>query len=210
MEIAKLGERLVVFEGGSGAGKTTAINGVKAEIANDPSWRSWREPGGTEFGELMRQAVQERHDLEIAPVAAMLAYSAARANVVSVEVIPWLEQGGKAMLDRFWYSTYAYQGGGEGLDKEMIVMISAAVTRGLEPGLVVYYDLMPELAAVRKIGKTDLDRYDIKELDFHRRVRDSYLEMAAKQSNWQIIDASQPADVVLAETLAILTGRGLL
>lgn len=209
-EILQLGERMVVVEGGSCAGKTTAIRGIKEKLTGE-EWKFWREPGGTEYSERIRDAVQNNFDYQIHPMAAIYGYCSARADLIGSKVIPWLNQGGYAFLDRYWYSTYSYQGGGEGMDKELIMARSMEVTWGLDPKLKILYDLAPELAAERKKGKTDLDRYDIKELDFHRRVRDSYLELVAKDSSaWRVVDASQTPTKVLADSLSILAEFGFI
>ena len=127
----------VVAEGGSGAGKTTAIEGIKQNL---PHWKFLREPGGTEFGNLMRDAVQQRPDLEIHPMAAFMAYNASRANLVNLEVVPVLTgitEAQGVFLDRYWFTSYAYQGS-EKVSKAVILEISRVVTGGLMPDLVLH------------------------------------------------------------------------
>jgi len=200
----------VVVEGGSGSGKTTAIKGIVPHLEN---WKMYREPGGTEFGDLMRDAVQERHDLEIDPIAAFMAYSAARANLINTEIIPVLQgekEGKGVLLDRYWFSSYAYQGS-EKVDKAIILEVSKIATKGLMPELVLHFDLAPELSIMRKKGCEDIDRYDMKKLDFHARVRDAYLELSVKYPDiWRVIDASKSKEEVLANTLMILSEFGML
>lgn len=200
----------VVAEGGSGVGKTSAIKGIVPHL---PNWRFLREPGGTLFGDLMRDAVQQHPELEIEPMAAFMAYSASRANLVSLEIVPALtdlvEVKG-VFLDRYWFASYAYQGS-EKVDKAIILEVSKMVTKGLMPDLVLHFDLVPELAMARKKNCEDIDRYDMKELEFHARVRDSYLELSQKYPEiWRIIDASKSKEEVLAETLAVLKERGMI
>lgn len=201
---------LLVIEGGSGSGKTTAIGGIK-EYLHD--WKFFREPGGTDYGELLRIAVQETHGIEIDPMAAFLTYSASRANLVNTEVLPILEglkEGKGVLLDRFWFSSYAYQSS-EKVDKAIIVAISKIATKGLRPDLVLHYDLAPELAMVRKANCTDKDRYDMKELEFHSRVRDAYLELSVMYPDfWRVIDVSKPIPVVLEESLKTLLEFGMI
>ena len=200
----------VVAEGGSGVGKTTAIEGLKTSLKN---WKFLREPGGTDFGDLMREAVQQRPDLEIDPMAAFMAYSASRANLVSLEILPTLMGTTEAQgvfLDRYWFASYAYQGT-EKVSKAVIVEVSKMVTGGLMPDLVLHFDLLPELANARKSGCTDIDRYDMKELDFHARVRDSYLELSVQYPEiWKVIDASKSKEEVLKDTIEVLTKRGFI
>ena len=200
----------VVVEGGSGSGKTTAIRGIQPALEG---WKFFREPGGTDFGELMRVAVQETHGIEIDPMAAFMAYSASRANLVRCEILPVLDglrEGKGALLDRYWYSTYAYQGG-EGIEKEIIVQVSNMVTNDLVPELVLHYDLAPELAILRKDGCLDIDRYDMKKLEFHVRVREAYLELAYRYRDfWRVIDASKSKEEVLKDSLTALAEFGMI
>lgn len=200
----------VVAEGGSGAGKTTAVEGIKKELID---WKFFPEPGGTEYGEAVRDAVQQHPEWEIHPLAALFGYTAARANLINVEVIPILEglkPGKGVFLDRYWFSTIAYQGS-ERVDREIIVAVSKIATKGLMPNLVLHFDLLPELAMQRKSGCTDADRYDMKELDFHRRVRDAYLELGVRYPDfWRTVDSSQSKEKVLADSLAVLKEFGLI
>lgn len=169
---------LVVLEGGLGAGKTTVKKGLEKNLKG---WKFLREPGGTGFGEIMREGVQGNHGHEVDPLASFLGYSASRANLIALEVLPALNEGTNALLDRFWYSSYAYQGGAEGVKKELILAVSAEVNRGLEPSLVLHYDLMPEIGKKRKDNCEDADRYDKKEVEFHHKVREAYMELAEMQ-----------------------------
>jgi dTMP kinase len=201
----------VVAEGGSGVGKTTAVEGIKKEL---DGWKFFREPGGTPYGEAVRDAVQSTREWEINPTAALLGYSSSRANLVYTEIIPILQDlkpGKGVFLDRYWFSTFAYQGNGERVDRENILLVSKIATKGLLPNLVLHFDLLPELAMQRKSGCTDADRYDLKELEFHKRVRDAYLELSVKFPDfWRVVDASQTKEKVLADSLAILKEFGMI
>jgi len=201
----------VVAEGGSGVGKTTAVEGIKKEL---DGWKFFREPGGTVYGEAVRDAVQEHKDWEIDPVASLLGYSASRANLVNTEIIPVLQDlkpGKGVFLDRYWFSTIAYQGAGEGVDREIIVAVSKIATRGLMPDLVLHFDLLPELAMKRKTGCNDVDRYDMKEFDFYRRVRDAYLELSVRYPEfWRVVDASQSKEKVLVDSFETLKEFGMI
>jgi dTMP kinase len=201
----------VVAEGGSGVGKTTAVSGIEKELID---WKFFPEPGGTIFGEAIRDAVQSHREWEIHPLAALFGYSAARANLVNTEIIPILSDfkpGKGVFLDRYWFSTYAYQGSGEKVDREIIVAVSKIATKGLMPNLVLHFDLLPELAMQRKSGCTDADRYDMKELEFHKRVRDAYLELGVRYPDfWRTIDASASKEKVLRDSLCILSEFGMI
>ena len=200
----------VVLEGGSGCGKTTVSKGLVYNLAG---WKYFREPGGTEFGDLMREAVQQRTDIEVDPLAAVMAYGASRANLVNLEILPVLDgfkEGLGVLLDRYWFSSYAYQGS-EQVDREIIVTINKIATKGLMPDLVLHYDLLPELAMMRKSGASDIDRFDMKDIEFHRRARDAYLELSHKYRDiWQVVDASQSPNAVLLDSLEAMRQRGLI
>lgn len=196
----------VVVEGMSSSGKSTAVRGMDKYLVD---WVKVREPGGTEFGDLIRTVVQQTefgHPVD--PLAAFLGYSASRAQLVSEVIMPQLVDGKSVVSDRWWYSSYAYQGGGEGLDREFIRAVSLKVTRGLVP-LTLFFDLVPEVVLERRGAKEDLDRYDLQAIDFFARVRQAYLELGEQVDHWRVIDASQSRDKVVQDCLEVLCEYGL-
>jgi len=197
----------IVLEGGVGAGKSTVFNGLRRELSG---WDFYREPGSTPFGERVRKAVQDRHEYEVDKYAAFFAYSAARANLIKGIIIPRLEEGHNVILDRYWYSTYTYQGA-EGISKPIIWAVSMLATQRLKPNLVLHYDLLPELGKERKEGADDTDRYDVKDLEFHRKVQVNYHQLRRLYPGiWRTIDASQTPEEVLQDSLKILRRFGFL
>ena len=196
----------VVVEGMSSSGKSTAVRGMDEYLVD---WVKVREPGGTEFGDLIRTVVQQTefgHPVD--PLAAFLGYSASRAQLVSEVIMPQLVDGKNVISDRWWYSSYAYQGGGEGLDRGFIRTVSLKVTRGLVP-LTLFFDLVPEVVLERRGAKEDLDRYDLQAIDFFARVRQAYLELGEQVDHWRVIDASQSRDKVVQDCLEVLCEYGL-
>lgn len=183
--------KLVVVEGGVGAGKSWLLYTFKQ---NHDDWRTFREPGATQYGELVREAVQ-RIGLDVAPTAAMLGYSSARANLVEYGILPALKRGENVVLDRYWFSTLAYQGA-EGVGKLPILIISWLATGGLLPDLTVFLDLDPKIGLRRKEGAWDTDRYDVRHIDFHNIVRRNYHQLGLFIPRWVTLDASKPADEV--------------
>jgi len=193
--------KLIVIEGGVGCGKTTQIAYLKKVLKG---WEFYREPGGTKFGERVRDAVQGLHGYPVEEYAAMFGYMAARANLVRGLVNPKLKRGKNIVLDRYWYSTYAYQGS-NGASKRIIEKLSKIATDGLKPDMVIFYDLDPKIGMKRKAGRKDSDRYDLKEVNFHRKVRRSYHELGKKVGRiWKKIDASKSAEEVKDITLSVL------
>ena len=199
--------RFIVLEGGVGAGKTTVIEGLQRKLSG---WEFYREPGGTPFGDKVRDAVMGNYGYPVDKYAAMFGYTTSRANLIRGVIIPLIEKGKNVVLDRYWYSTYAYQGS-EGVPKLLIWAVSVVATRNLKPDLVLHYDLVPEMGKKRKENCTNDDRYDLKELEFHRKVRKNYLELRRLYPGiWHTIDASQPPERVLEATLTVLRKHNLL
>jgi len=200
--------KFVVLEGGLGAGKTTQMELLLERDLSD--WNGFREPGGTEFGELMREAVQGiEKNYEVDPYAALFAYVASRAQLMRQVVVPMLNQGCDVLLNRYWYSTYAYQGE-LGVPKVIIWAINLLATTGVRPNMVLHYDLLPELGIMRKKGEDDVDRYDVAGLEFHKKVRDNYERLARKYGRfWRVIDASKSIEEVYADSVSCLQEAGI-
>lgn len=194
--------KLIVIEGGVGCGKTTQLNLLRKELKS--GWEFYREPGSTEFGEKVRDAVQGLHNYEVEEYASMFGYSAARANLIRGLIIPKLKKGINILLDRYWYSTYAYQGS-NGASKQTIEKVSKIATDNLKPDLVLFFDLDPKIGMTRKKDRKDSDRYDVKEIAFHNKVRRSYHELGKKIGRkWKKIDASKSIEEIHKDSLDLL------
>mgnify|MGYP001570323697 FL=1 len=193
--------KLLVIEGGVGCGKTTQIELLKKKLKG---WEFYREPGSTEYGEKVRDAVQGLHSYKVEEYAAMFGYMAARANLIRGVIIPKLSKGKNIILDRYWYSTYAYQGS-NGASKKIIEQVSKIAVDSLKPDLIIFYNLDPKIGMKRKAGNKDSDRYDVKKVNFHDKVRRSYKELRKKiGKTWNVIDASKSIEEVHQETLKLL------
>jgi len=184
-----------VIDGPDGAGKTTQAARLAAHLrAQGEAVVVLREPGATPMGEAIRDLLLDP-DTDVTALAEMLLYQAARAQVVETVVRPALEAGKTVLLDRYWYSTLAYQGYGLGIDAAAVRSVSDVATGGLEPDRVVLLDVEPEVGLGRLDGARD--RIEGRPLDFHRRVREGFREQAkALGEKATLIDASQPPDVV--------------
>jgi dTMP kinase len=201
--------KLIVVEGGVGAGKDTISQKLLSKQLK--GWNYYHEPGSTPFAELVRSAVQGRHGYDVHPYAALLGYNAARADLVRGRIIPDMKEGKNVLLNRYWPSTYAYQGA-EGISKPLIMVMSYVATNGLKPDLILHYDLLPEIGIKRKkLGyQSDIDRYDAKELEFHREVRKNYNQIARLfPRTWVKIDASGTKDEIYENTVDVLAGKGI-
>jgi len=191
----------VTFEGGDGVGKSTqaALLAARLEAAGRTVVRT-REPGGTDLGVQLRQLLQHQPG-HIDPRAEALLYAADRAHHIATVVRPALAAGSVVLQDRYLDSSIAYQGAGRVLEPQAIRDLSLWATDGLLPDLTILLDLDPELGAVRRAGG-EYDRMEAESLDFHRRVRDGYLALAAAEpGRFLVLDATQ-APEALAEQIA--------
>jgi dTMP kinase len=195
----------VTFEGPEGSGKTTQMELLRAYLEEKGySVFATREPGGTSIGDQIRAILLDPRNTEMLPASEALLFSTARAQIVHQVIRPHLEQGDIVLCDRYADSTLAYQGYGRGLDLEMLHAITAFATGGLKPDLTIYLDIDVEEGLRRKLaahttGKTEWNRLDRQEIGFHRRVREGYLQMAAKEPDrWLVIDATQPVEAIQA------------
>ncbi len=196
--------RWITLEGGDGSGKTTQSDLLA-------SWLSetghevvrTREPGGSEVGQLIRDIVLH-HRGDIAPRAEALLYAADRAHHVATVVRPALERGDIVLQDRYLDSSVAYQGAGRVLDATEIRDLSLWAAEGALPDLTVLLDLDPQTARTR-LDSADkpFDRLEAEKAEFHGRVRDAYLALAAAEpERFLVIDASSPVDVIAGEIRA--------
>ncbi len=193
----------VTFEGPEGSGKSTQIR-LLYEALRERAVPviCTREPGGTAIGEQIRSVLHDVGNTAMSPRAEVLLYSAARAQLVDQVIRPALERGEIVLSDRFAESTLAYQGYGRGLDLDSLVSITNFATKDTRPDLIIYLDLDVEIGLGRKLrdqqaGRGELNRMDRQAIDFHRRVREGYLDMARRDpARWLIIDATQPIEVI--------------
>jgi dTMP kinase len=210
--------RFISLEGGEGAGKTTALNAIRAALqAQGCEVVLTREPGGTPLAERIRALVLTP-DPEIAaePLSAeaeLLLVFAARAQHVRQVIEPDLRRGCYVLSDRFTDSSYAYQGGGRGLEPAWIAELERRAV-GLLPGLTLLLDVDVAVGRARANGR-DLwpDRIESEQDDFFQRVRAVFRERARQDpTRFRLIDASQDQAGVAAQVVdainAYLTKEG--
>ena len=188
--------KFITFEGIDGAGKSTHIEGV-AELIRARGFNvvSTREPGGTPLGEKLRELLL--HEPMHLETEAMLMFAARREHL-AVVIEPALKRGDWVICDRFSDATYAYQGGGRGLDKRKFEALEQWVHGHLQPDLTFLFDLAPEVAGRRIAAQgRELDRFEQERADFHDRVRAAYLERAAAApQRICVINADQPLEKI--------------
>lgn len=188
--------RFITFEGIDGAGKSTHVAGV-AELIRLHGYQvvSTREPGGTPLGEKLRELLL--HEPMHLETEAMLMFAARREHLARV-IEPALARGDWVVCDRFSDATYAYQGGGRGLDKAKFAVLEQWVHGHLQPDLTFLFDLPPGVAEQRISAQgRELDRFEQEKRDFHVRVRAAYLERAAAAPRRiAVINADQPLEEI--------------
>jgi dTMP kinase len=191
--------RLISLEGGEGAGKSTLLAGLRAHFErSELDVLYTREPGGTPVGEAVRALVLDPAHRGMAVETELLLMFAARAQLVREVLQPALTAGRWVLCDRFTDASYAYQGGGRGVDGARIGELESLATGGLKPDLTLLLDLPVAHGRARASQRGDADRIEAERDDFFERVRATYLARAqAEPQRFRVIDASQPADSVL-------------
>ena len=178
----------VVFEGGEGSGKSTQAKLLRSKLLKEgyPAVLT-REPGGTPIGNRLRRLI--KWDSRITIQTELLFILAARSQLITEIIRPALNNESTVICDRYIYSTLAYQGYGRRMDLHLLTSLCNFVTESLLPQLVVLLDMDPEESLSRL--REGRDRFEREGLDFHRRVREGYLKLAAAEpERWLVIDAS--------------------
>jgi len=198
----------VAFEGGEGVGKSTQITRAATWLrARGRAVVETREPGGTPLGLELRRLVLDPAG-HVTPRAEALLYAADRAHHVDTVIRPALAEGTVVLTDRYVDSTLAYQGAGRGLDDARTVTEWA--TGGLLPDLTVLLDLDPRIGLARAGARSSFDRLESAALEFHEKVRDGFLALAAEApARYLVLDAGQPAEVLAEQVTAALAARFL-
>ncbi|HSH42729.1 MAG TPA: dTMP kinase [Arenicellales bacterium] len=200
--------RFITVEGQDGAGKTTNLDVIE-EIVRKAGYRvvRTREPGGTPLGDEIRRLVLHRQDLEIDAMAELLLIFAARAQHLAQVIRPALEAGAWVVCDRFTDATYAYQGGGRGVDMNAIAELERRVQDGLQPDLTLLFDVDAPTGARRANGRGSPDRFESEAESFRERVRDVYLSRArAEPERVRVVDASRDLEQVVNDVEEIMKG----
>jgi dTMP kinase len=199
----------VTFEGGEGSGKSTQIQRLAARLrARGVDVLETREPGGPPLAERVRSLLLEPGNDPSAWSEAFL-MEAARADVVGRVIVPALGSGRVVLCDRYGDSTLAYQGGGRGLDLDLLAAMNRAATGGLTPGLTLLFDLDPAVGLERRArAPSATNRLDREPEEFHARVRTRFLALARSDpERWVVLDAAQAPDRLEAEIWAAVASR---
>ncbi|HIE08387.1 MAG TPA: dTMP kinase [Armatimonadetes bacterium] len=198
--------KFITFEGVEGAGKTTHafllaehLRGKGLEVVLT------QEPGGTPEGERVRELLL-RPEFDWEPVAELLLYTADRAQHVGRVIRPALCEGKWVVCDRFSDSTLAYQAFGLGLPRDLVERAVELGSFGLKPDLTIVLDIEAE-EGLRRIGR-GADRIEMRGVEFHRRVREGYLALAAEEpGRIFVVRSDRPVEEVHAEIVMLVERR---
>lgn len=201
---------LIAFEGIDGSGKTTQAMELSKRLEEEgvPN-EVVREPGGTRLGEGVRELLLHRSDLRISPVAEFLLFSASRAQLIEEKVTPMLRAGKTVILDRYFYSSIAYQGFGRGISIDEIESVSRFATGGLLPDIVFLVELNLDTAMKRRedAGRR-ADRMEDAEVRFFKDVISGFKECARRDpGRFVIVDGNAPIGKVSERIHNYVTNR---
>lgn len=169
----------ITMEGPDGSGKTTQIDLLKEYLESKGfDIVLAREPGGTVIGEAIREIILNRDYQEMSHMTELLLYASARAQLVNQVIRPALLDGKAVICDRFVESSAVYQGIGRGLGVETVYEVNSYALGDVSPKLTIFMDLDAEAGLKRKKHQAELDRMELEDLTFHKRVVEGYRQLA--------------------------------
>lgn len=206
---AKLPKGLFIsFEGIEGSGKTTQAAFLAKRLAAEGyDALLTYEPGGTVVGRKIREVLLQPEHMEMSHITELLLYNADRAQHLSETILPALGEGKVVITDRFTDSTVAYQGYGRGIDLQLIMSIDGHATGGIRPDLTILFDLDAEAGLTRNRGINKVDRLELEDIAFHRKVREGFLRIAELEpERVKLVDASMSVEDVKNKVWEIVNG----
>ncbi len=194
----------ITFEGIEGCGKTTQVKRfVKRLKGLGISLITTFEPGGTRIGKNIRKILLDSRNKHLSPLTELILYAADRAQHVEELIKPALNEGKWVICDRFFDATVVYQGIARGQDMKLVQSLNAQVTQGIQPDITFLLDCPVDMGLNRALKRNEAqsqkgqDRFEREALDFHRAVREGYLDLARKnQDRFVVLDATLPKDEV--------------
>ena len=198
--------KFITLEGGEGVGKSTNLIFIKQLLEdNGIDVVTTREPGGTILAENIRQLLLDKSEEVVSETTELLLMFAARAQHIQQIINPALAQGQWVLCDRFTDATFAYQGGGRGMDVKMIEWLEQKVQGNIRPDLTLLLDAPITVGMERANKRGKLDRFEQEKHDFFEKVRTAYLDRADQnQQVIKIINADQPLNKVQKQIASIV------
>ena len=199
----------ITIEGVEGVGKSTNIEFIKQYLGNlNIDYLVTREPGGTLLAENIRDLLLSIGDDSPVELCELLLIFSARAQHIEKVIEPALKGGTWVICDRFTDATYAYQGGGRGMNAKLISELETMVQGSLRPDLTIILDLDPETALSRARNRGELDRFEKEHVDFFMKVREVYLQIATNYpERCAVINAGNELDEVSRDIELLLKTR---
>lgn len=199
--------KFLTIEGTEGTGKSTNLAFVRNWLdAKGIEVIVTREPGGTPLAEEIRSLLLAKREESVDETAELLLVFAARAQHIAQVIKPALARGTWVLSDRFTDATYAYQGGGRGLNTDVITQLEVLVQGELRPDLTLILDIDVELGLNRARQRGELDRFESETLSFFERVRSAYRKRASESPNrYVLVDAGQELVNVQADIHSVLS-----
>lgn len=196
----------ITLEGGEGCGKTTNIDFLKQYLESQgKAVVVTREPGGTPLAESIRQLLLHVEDEPVAVDTELLLMFAARAQHVAQLIKPALVAGKWVICSRFTDSTYAYQGGGRGIEWQRISDLEQYVLGDFRPDATILLDVSVDVGMQRARNRADLDRIEKEDLAFFERVRQTFLRLASESPvRYHVINAEQPLQTVQQQLVSVM------
>ena len=198
--------RFITIEGVEGVGKSTNISYIERFLkSRDIEFVSTREPGGTALAERIRDVLLDKAESSMDPMTELLLMFAARKQHTEELIKPALERGEWVICDRYTDSSYAYQGGGRGLDSKIISKVEKLTLGSFKPDLTIVLDLPVKKGLARAGNRGELDRFELESEKFFKRVRATFLARAKTHKRYHVINASRSLSAVQGKIGAALT-----
>ncbi|MBT7542367.1 dTMP kinase [Pseudomonadales bacterium] len=198
--------RFITIEGVEGVGKSTNISYIERFLeARDIEFVSTREPGGTALAERIRDVLLDKAESSMDPMTELLLMFAARKQHTEELIKPALKRGEWVICDRYTDSSYAYQGGGRGLDSKIISKVEKLTLGSFKPDLTIVLDLPVKKGLARAGNRGELDRFELESEKFFKRVRATFLARAKTHKRYHVINASRSLSAVQGKIGAALT-----
>ncbi len=198
----------ITFEGIEGCGKSTQAKLLR-EYLEKKGWSVFltREPGGPKISEKIRELLLSTENKEMLPETEVLLYMASRSQHTGEWIIPALQKGKMVISDRYYDSTLAYQGAARKIDIKLIDTITKFATFGLKPDITFLVDLPAEIGLSR-ISKQDADRLEMESIEFHKKVRVGFIEIAKREKErYIIVDGTKSVEEIHNEIMKIMEDK---
>ena len=196
----------ITLEGIEGAGKSTAVDFIEDFLTKEGhDVIKTREPGGTVIGEQIREILLKNENYTLTYDTELLLVFSARAQHIQEVILPALSSGKIILCDRFTDASYAYQGGGRGIDASRINLLEKWVYGDLRPNLTLLFDLDVSIGMQRTKKRSDADRFEREEINFFEKIRNTYLERAKNEpQRFRIINSASSLESVKEQIITIL------